>query len=100
MKAGAAVLLSIVVIVVVAIGGYKLHWWLSNDTADQQYHVNTHTQQYQAGLIGQARDDARGWGAATDPGQKSLLAGEFCAAYADLTQVPDDIAQAAGLIGC
>jgi hypothetical protein len=68
-------------VIILCVVAYLGYWWLARDTTERQYDVNTQTQQYQAGVAAQLRDDARGWQVATDPAQKSLLASQFCTQY-------------------
>lgn len=100
MKGLAYGLFGFVALVAIILGGWQAGWWFTAQNVDRNYHVNTHSQQYQGGLIQQARDDARGWAASMDPSQKDLLKGEFCGAYADLTEVPNDVASDAAQMGC
>ena len=78
-------------VIIGCVVAYLGYWWLNKDSTERQYDVNTGTQQYQNGIISQLRDDARGWQVATDPGQKSLLASQFCAQVLNLTTEPADI---------
>lgn len=96
---GLAILASVVVVVVI-IAMYIGYWALAKDTTDRRYTTDTQNQQYQSGLIQQARDDARGWSQATDPGQKYILRNNFCGTYLNITHKPTDLADSATQIGC
>lgn len=96
----AAVVVAGAVVAAIMIGGWKLHWWAAKAAQNNQYQVNTSSQQYQSGLVSQERDRVQGWLNATDATQKSLIGSMFCATYLDLTQVPADLSQAAAEIHC
>lgn len=87
-------IIGIVIIAVVGVGGWFLYWTLALKGANNQYNVNTHTQQYQAGLVQQLRDKQQGYDLATDPAQKANFKQTFCAMYPDLTQPPNDLIDA------
>lgn len=76
------------------IGAWFGYWALQRANTEQQYGVNTETQQYQASLISQERDRVTGWYASTDTAQKRSIASQFCAVYDSLTRVPADLAEA------
>lgn len=83
-----------VAVVVLCTGGWLLYWRLALAGQNNQYNVNTHSQQYQAGLIAQERDRIAGYDAAIDPAQKQQIKTSFCQVYPDLTQPPIDIQSA------
>ncbi len=93
-------ILGIAAAVGLSVGGWQLHWWAAQSTQNHMYDINTHSQQYQSGLVSAERDRAQGWDAATDTGQKANIKATFCAVYADLTQIPNDLAQDAARLGC
>lgn len=88
------IVLSIIVFIGLCVGGWFLYWAVALQNQNQQYGVNTHSQQYQSSLISQERDAAQGWTNATDPAQKKQIAETFCAVYSDLTEKPIDLVQA------
>lgn len=88
------ILAVIVVVALIAIGGWKLHWWMAKATVQNQYVVNTQTQQYQAGLISQERDNVLAWNKAVDPGQKQAISDQFCAIFQSLSPAPADLVSA------
>lgn len=81
-------------VVLLSIGGWYGYWALAKSGQNNQYNVNTHTQQYQAGLVAQERDRVTGYDAAVDPAQKAQIKTTFCQVYTDLTQPPADIQSA------
>lgn len=94
MESFAATLLAGLVISALAIGGWKLHWWTAEHAVNNQYKVNTGSQQYQAGLVSQERDLVQGYRVATDPGQKAQISAQFCQVYLDLDPAPADLQMA------
>lgn len=89
-------------------GGYFAYWAIAGDSQDRRNHVNTHSQQYQAGLISQERDRADAYDTLTstiaaekdavakqaDRVQQIHIKQEFCQVYPDITDVPNDLSQA------
>lgn len=74
------------------VGGWYGYWALQSSSQQNRYQVNTHGQQYQSGIIAQARDDAKGWNVAVDSAQKKFLATEFCTVYLNIdSPKPADI---------
>ncbi len=69
-------------------------WFLKGQAQSNQYEVNTHSQQYQAGIVAQERDYANAWRIATDPGQKASIADTFCAEYTQLNPATPDLVDA------
>lgn len=88
------IIAAILVVALCATGGWFGYWWMAKASQNNRYDVNTHSQQYQAGLIAQLRDKAAGWDAAVDTAQKTQIAESFCALYVDLTQPPSDLQSA------
>jgi hypothetical protein len=80
--------------VLLCIGAYQGYWYLAKKNTQNQYDVNTGTQQYQAGLISQERDLVIGWNRSPDTGQKAAMADQFCAIYSQVHPVPADLAVA------
>lgn len=93
------VFIALLFITALAIGGWKLGWWLKGANANQQYQVNVNTQQYQASLLDRERNYITGWQTATDQGQKAQIKASFCTVLADLTITPLDISAAANTMG-
>jgi hypothetical protein len=93
-------LLAVLLAVAIAVGGWAVYWRLAGSSQNHRYEVNTHSQQYQAGLESQARDDAQGFDIATDPGQRAQIRMRFCATYPQLTQPAADLTADAARIGC
>lgn len=79
---------AIAVVVLVAIGGWKLHWWMAKSTVEHQYDINTNTQQWNAAKIDQLRNLAHDYGVAQDPGQKSAIGSQFCSIYQVVKPAP------------
>lgn len=79
---------------VILVGGWYGYWALAKSAQSNQYNVNTHSQQYQAGIQAQERDYAIAWHTATDTGQKAAIADTFCAQYAELTAPTPDLVAA------
>jgi uncharacterized protein HemX len=103
MKAVAGVLATIVailVVVAISIGVYQLHWFVEKKNVQNQYEVNTGTQQYQSSLIERERDLASGYQASDNAGQKTFIAGQFCALIKDTHPLPEDIQSDAVLMNC
>jgi hypothetical protein len=84
--------------VAVSVGGWYGYWALAGHSQTRQYQVNTNSQQYQCGLVSQERDRVQGFDTATNDAQKNQIAMTFCSVYADLTIVPNDLADAYGRI--
>lgn len=87
-------IVTIAIVAGLGTGAWFGYWWLAPKAANNQYNVNTHTQQFQTGLVQQLRDKVQGYQLATDPAQKANFAQTFCAMYVDLTQPPQDLIQA------
>jgi hypothetical protein len=83
-----------IVVVGLVIGCWFGYWAIARKSVSNQYDVNTHNQQYQAGLIAQERDLAQGWNAATDPAQRSQISQQFCAIYDQLKPPTADLTAA------
>jgi hypothetical protein len=90
------------------IGGWFAYWGLAGSSQDHRNHVNTHSQQYQAGLISQERDRAQSYDQlaaalagthdpavkSADQSQQEQIKETFCQVFADLTEAPADLTQA------
>lgn len=101
-------LMVIVMIAVIGVSGYFLYFKVAQDSTTRRYNVNTHNQQYQAGLISQERDNAQAYNSdsisianTTDPAvkqsfmsQQSQLKATFCQIYPNLDPPPADLVQA------
>ena len=79
-------------VILAVIGGIALlvalwfvGWQVAKANTDQQYQVNTHSQQYQASLVQQEQDRVQGYDTATDPAQKQQISATFCSVYQELT---------------
>lgn len=94
MKAALATVAGVLVVVALAVGGWQLHWYLAKSAVGHQYDINTGTQQYQAGLISQERNNVLAWNRAVDPGQKQAIADQFCAVYLNINPPPADLLNA------
>lgn len=69
-------------------------WALYQANQSARYAANTHSQQWQAGIISQQRDRVTAYDIATDEGQKKQIATTFCAVYLDLNPAPADLTDA------
>lgn len=78
-------------VIVIAVGIWFGYWWIAKASQSQRYDVNTHSQQYQAGLVAQERDLITGYDAATDPAQKAQIRSQFCATYLQLNPPTPDL---------
>lgn len=96
----AAVLLAGILVIALVVGGWSLYWWTQQHGIENRYEVNTHSQQFQSGLISQERDRAQAYGVATDPGQRAQIKATFCQVFPDLSPAPADIQLSASTIGC
>ncbi len=94
MKTAVNVVLAAVAAAAVLVAMWFGYWALTKQSVANQYDVNTNTQQYQAGLIGQERDRVTAYDAATDDAQKNNIKTTFCTVYADLTKPPADLQSA------
>lgn len=94
MKKALLVVAAAVVLVAVCIFGWKGYWALAERGQTNRYNVNTHSQQYQAGLVAQERDRIQGYDTASDEAQKKQIAMTFCQVYPDLNPAPDDLVAA------
>ena len=79
---------------VILVGGWYGYWALARSAQSNQYNVNTHSQQYQAGVVAQERDYYTAWRTATDAGQKAAIADTFCAEYSELNPPTPDLVDA------
>lgn len=96
---------AIALLVGLSIGGYELYWSVEGHNANHRNDVNTHSQNYQAGLISGERDKVTSIGQLTtaiagshdasvkaaDTTQLTQLTSAFCSTYVDLTEVPTDL---------
>lgn len=78
-------------VIMIAVGIWFGYWWIAKASQSQRYDVNTHSQQYQAGLVAQERDLITGYDAATDPAQKAQIRSQFCAIYLQLDPATPDL---------
>lgn len=76
------------VFAVLCIGGYGVYWWVSKDSTDRQYGINTHSQQWNAAKVDQLRNLAHDYDVAQDPGQKAAIQSQFCSIYQVLKPAP------------
>lgn len=94
MRNGLAVVLATLAVIAICVGGWFGYWALARQGQSNRYDVNTHSQQYQAGLIAQERDKVSGYDVATDAGQKEQIRQTFCAVYPQLNPPPSDLVSA------
>lgn len=94
MNKPAAIILAAVATVLLAVGGWFGYWALAKAGQSARYNVNTHNQQYQAGLISAERDRVTGYDAATDEAQKNQIRSTFCAVYSQLDPPTPDLVDA------
>lgn len=94
MRNAAMILGGILLTAGLCIGGWYGYWALAKAGQSNRYDVNTHSQQYQAGLVAQERDRVTGYDTATDPAQKAQIRSTFCATYAELDPPTPDLVDA------
>jgi hypothetical protein len=99
-ESGSAELWIVAIMITAIIGSFLAWWFFGAAMQSKQYEINTHNQQYQAGLIAQERDRAQAWSVATDSGQKELLRSTFCAVYPSLEPAPADLVAANAQMNC
>jgi len=73
------------------VGCWFGYWALAKKSTSNQYDVNTHNQQYQAGLVSQERDRVQAYDTAVDPAQKQQIKLTFCQVYPNLSPPPADL---------
>lgn len=92
----------------ICVGGWFAYWKLAGSAQSDRYKVNTHSQQYQSGLVSQERDRVQAYdqlgtaiAAVKDPATKTAdraqqdqIRETFCQVYADLQNTPTDLTQA------
>lgn len=86
----------VVFVVLVLLGtGATVYYWnvIAPQNATGQYNTNRNSQQYQDTKIAHERDLVTAYNESTSDGQKISIKAEFCSVYADITNVPSDIAQ-------
>lgn len=89
------IILALCIAIAVTVGGWKLGWWLKGANQDNLYEVNTHSQQYQAGLVSAERDRVQGYDLAVGvPSQQKQIALTFCPVFLTMTQPPSDLVAA------
>lgn len=89
-----ATLAAAAAVVVIVVGAWFGYWWLARASQSNRYDVNTHSQQYQAGLVSQERDRVQAYDVATDDGQKAQIRSTFCAVYTQLDPPTPDLVEA------
>lgn len=98
MKSIGIAILVVLAVIVLAVGGWFGYWALAKANTNQQYQVNTNSQQYQQSLVDQERNRVQGYDQTTDPAQKQQIATTFCQVYPDLNPAPTDLVQASARI--
>lgn len=66
-------------------------WALYRANQSAKYEANTHSQQYQAGLVSAERDRVAAYDAATSDAQKANIATTFCQVYDELNPPTPDL---------
>lgn len=94
MKQVAAIAAVALATVLVIVAGWFAYWAIAKAVQSDRYGVNTHSQQYQAGLVAQERDLITGYDAATDPAQKAQIRSQFCGIYLQLEPPTPDLSLA------
>jgi len=94
MKNATAIVAITLATAAILVGGWFAYWQIAKAGQSARYDVNTHSQQYQAGLVAQERDLITGYDAATDPGQKAQIRSQFCAIYLQLNPATPDLSLA------
>lgn len=80
-------IVALAAVVVLCIGIWHLGWFVRKANVNQNYQVNTTSQEYQQSLVTQERDRLTGIQSSDDPGQKKNLELTFCSVYFNLTPV-------------
>lgn len=96
MKAFAGVIVAIVVVVAVAVGGYKLNWWLAEDGTNRQTVIDRQSTAFVTSRIEKVRDDILELASVPEGPQKVNMTRSICAAVADIDMtivVPSDVQQ-------
>ena len=91
MRTATWVLAAAVTLAGLVFGGWLAYWAIAGHGQTRRYEVNTHSQQYQAGLVSQERDRVTAYDVAVDPAQKRQIKVTFCQVYPDLAPPPDDL---------
>ena len=91
MKKSLAVAGTVVATIAIIVGIWYGYWAIARAAQSNRYDVNTHSQQYQAGLVAQERDLITGYDAAIDSGQKQQIKSQFCATYLQLDPPTPDL---------
>lgn len=78
----------------VIVGCWFGYWFIAKKIQSNRYDVNTHSQQYQAGLISQERDRVTAYDRAVDEAQRQAIADAFCAEYDQLDPPTADLLRA------
>lgn len=94
MKPALTVILAAVTAVALMAACWFGYWALAKKSTENNYDVNTHNQQYQAGLISQERDRVAAFDVATDAAQKQQIKIAFCQVYPNLSPPPADLVEA------
>jgi hypothetical protein len=81
-----ATILGLLLVVGIAVGGYKLNWWLVNDTTNRTAQVNQNSYGRQVGLVD---DIVRKYAEVQNPNlpdnQKQAITTEMCVSFAMLS---------------
>lgn len=81
---------------ILAVGGacWFGYWQLHGSAVNRENDIVQHSHAMQQGDIAQDRDLVIAWHNASDPGQKKYISDQFCATLQDVTDVPNDLANA------
>lgn len=81
-----AVVVSIVLVVAIAIGGWQLKWWMRSETVNRNAQINQESFNRQNALIEQILDDIKDAETAGIPaGQRIAIVDQICDSAAKLT---------------
>lgn len=81
-----ATLLTLCLVVGLAVGGWKLHWWMAEESTDLSARINQTTYQRQNALVEQIIDDVReASDPALPPAQRTAIVAQICDSASKLT---------------
>jgi len=95
MKVFVGVIVAIALVVALAIGGYKLGWWLKEDGTNRQTVIDRQSTAFITSRIEKVRDDILELASVPEGPQKANMTASVCAAIADIDMtivVPSDVA--------
>lgn len=82
------------IVLVVGAAFWFGYWQLYGSSVNRENDIVQHSHAMQQGDIANDRQLVIGWHAADDPGSKKAISDQFCATLQDVTDVPNDLANA------